>query len=92
MSEFPVPKTKSLKRKSEGILEEDLFLNKMEKIIKRDFFPELVKIEEFKKMLAIFLNSNLLKKDPNLEDESEEEENFQLKGMSLNSFLEKNNS
>jgi hypothetical protein len=85
MSEFPVPKAKSLKRKSEGILEEDLFLNKLEKIIKRDFFPELVKIEEFKKI-------NLLKKDPNLEDESEEEENFQLKGMSLNSFLEKNNS
>ena len=50
MSEFPVPKAISLKRKSEGILEEDLFLNKLEKIIKRDFFPELVKIEEFKKM------------------------------------------
>jgi len=50
MSKFPVPNAKSLKRKSEGILDEDLFLNKLEKIIKRDFFPELVKIQEFKKM------------------------------------------
>jgi hypothetical protein len=44
MSKLPVPNAKFLKRKSEGILDEDLFLNKLEKIIKRDFFPELVKI------------------------------------------------
>ena len=44
MSDFPKPTTKSLKRKNEGILEEDVFLNRLEKIIKKDFYPELCKI------------------------------------------------
>jgi len=36
-----ISSNKNAKRKNEGILEEDIFLEKLEKIIKRDFFPEL---------------------------------------------------
>jgi hypothetical protein len=31
-------------------MDEDEYLDKLEKIIKRDFFPELAKIQKFNKM------------------------------------------
>jgi hypothetical protein len=43
MSEYPIPNNKgSLKRKKEGIMDEDTYLERLEKIIKRDFFPDLI--------------------------------------------------
>ena len=47
----------NLKRKSGDVLDEDVFLNRLGKIIKRDFYPELQKIQHFKKM---FVYSNLV--------------------------------
>lgn len=63
----PIPKKRSLQQAKEDdseAMKEEEYLDKMEKIIKRDFFPELKKIDQIKKPL---------------EEEEEEEEALDMK-------------